>query len=120
MKQHFIKSSLAAVMLTGALAGCATSVDWGGPLLHYRYDYDSRPVVSQAPIVAPAPSVTYTPTVTYTEPAVVYRDPALTRDPDSVITYRGYREPAVTTYYGQPTVIYGYQSPSIPYIDKGQ
>jgi hypothetical protein len=82
-------------------------------------------VVSQSPVVVPAPTVTYTPPVTYSEPAVVYRDPALTRDPDSVITYRGYREPVVTTYYGQsyygqPTVIYGYQSPSIPYIDKGQ
>ena len=120
MKQNFIKSSLAAVALTGALAGCATSVDWGGPLLHYRYNYDSRPVVSQAPVVAPAPVVTYTPAMTYDEPTVVYRDPALTRDSDSVITYRGYLEPAVTTYSRQPTVIYGYQSPSIPYIDKGQ
>ena len=75
MKQHFIKSSLAAVVLTGALAGCATSVDWGGPLLHYRYDYDSRPVVSQAPVVAPAPTVTYSPAVTYTERVPIAVDP---------------------------------------------
>ena len=97
-----------ALLVSGALAGCATTVDWGGPLLHYRYNYDSRPVVSSAPVVVPAPAVTYN------EPAVVYRESTVSRDPDSVVTYRTYRD------YDRPTVIYGYQSPAFPYIDKGQ
>jgi len=113
MRQHIVKSSLAALLVTGALAGCATSVDWGGPLLHYRYRYDSRPVVSEAPVAVPAPAVAYD------EPAVVYRESTVTRYPDAGVTYRTYRDPAVT-YYDRPTVIYGYQSPSFPYNDKGQ
>ena len=96
-----------------ALAGCATTVDWGGPLLHYRYNYDAQPVVSSTPVVVPAPAVTYN------EPAVVYRESTVSRDPGSVVTYRTYRDPVVT-YYDRPTVIYGYQSPAFPYIDKGQ
>ena len=51
MKQQIVRSSLVALLVSGALAGCATTVDWGGPLLHYRYNYDSRPVVSEAPVV---------------------------------------------------------------------
>jgi hypothetical protein len=35
------------------------------------------------------------------------------------VIYRTYRDPIVT-YYDRPTVIYGYQSPAFPYIDKGQ
>jgi len=113
MKQQIVRSSLVALLASGALAGCATTVDWGGPLVHYRYNYDSRPVVSEAPVVVPAPAVTYN------EPAVVYRESTVSRDPDSVVTYRTYRDPIVT-YYDRPTVIYGYQSPAFPYIDKGQ
>jgi len=113
MKQQIVKSSLVAVLVSGALAGCATTVDWGGPLLHYRYNYDSRPVVSEAPVVVPAP------TVTYNEPAVVYRESTISRYPDSVVTYRTYRDPVVT-YYDRPTVVYGEPSPSFPYVDKGQ
>ena len=45
MKRGFLKAALAAVAAGGLLAGCATTVDWGGPLGHYRYHYDSRPVV---------------------------------------------------------------------------
>ena len=40
MKQQIVKSSLVALLVSGALAGCATTVDWGGPLLHYRYNYE--------------------------------------------------------------------------------
>lgn len=113
MKQQIVRSSLVALLVSGALAGCATTVDWGGPLLHYRYNHDSRPVVSEAPVVVPAPAVTPN------EPAVVYHESTVSRDPDSVVTYRTYRDPIVT-YYDRPTVIYGYQSPAFPYIDKGQ
>ena len=113
MKQQIVRSSLVALLVSGALAGCATTVDWGGPLLHYRYNYDSRPVVSEAPVVVPAPAVTYN------EPAVVYHESTVSRDPGSVVTYRTYRDPIVT-YYDRPTVIDGYQSPAFPYIDKGE
>jgi hypothetical protein len=113
MRQHIVKTSLTALLITGALAGCATSVDWGGPLLHYRYNYDSRPVVSEAPVVVPARGATYD------EPAVVYRESTVTRYPDSTVTYRTYREPVVTDNH-RPTVVYGYQAPTFPYGDKGQ
>src|SRR6476620_12142750 len=105
MTLRIVKTALAALLVTGALAGCATSVDWGGPLLHYRYSYDSRPVVSEAPVAVPAPAVAYD------EPAVVYRESTVTRYPDAGVTYRTYRDSAVT-YYDRPPVIYGYQSPS--------
>jgi len=36
MKQQIVKSSLVALLVSVALAGCATTVDWGGPLLQYR------------------------------------------------------------------------------------
>ena len=45
MKRRFLRAALAAVAAGGLLCGCATTVDWGGPLGHYRYHYDSRPVV---------------------------------------------------------------------------
>jgi hypothetical protein len=45
MKHRVLKAALAGVAAGGLLAGCATTVDWGGPLVHYRYHYDSRPVV---------------------------------------------------------------------------
>ena len=45
MKQAILKAALVVVGATGLLAGCATTVDWGGPLGHYRYHYDSRPIV---------------------------------------------------------------------------
>ena len=126
MKQRMMKSAVAALLVSGALAGCATSVDWGGPLLHYRYNYDSRPVVSEEPVVVPAP------VVSYRDPPVVYRESTVTQYPDSGVTTRTYREPVVTyrepvvtnrepvVTYREPTVIYGYQSPSVPYQEHGQ
>ena len=45
MRHGVLKATFAAIAASGLLAGCATTVDWGGPLGHYRYHYDSRPVV---------------------------------------------------------------------------
>jgi hypothetical protein len=112
MNQRMVKSALGVLLVSGALAGCATSVDWGGPLLHYRYNYDSRPVVSEEPVVVPAPAVAYR------DPPVVYRESTVTQYLDTGVTSRAYREPVLT--YRQPTVIYGYQSPSVPYQEHGQ
>jgi hypothetical protein len=69
MNQRLIKAVLAGMGCAGLLAGCATTVDWGGPLLHYRYHYDSRPIVYE-----PESTVTYSEHgVTYASPSVVYR-----------------------------------------------
>ena len=70
MKHGYVKATFASVVAAGFLAGCATTVDWGGPLGHYRYSYDSRPVVTvpadthdsyyyQAPTTYSPPVVTY-------------------------------------------------------------
>ncbi len=70
MRHAFVKTAIAAGC-AALVGGCATTVDWGGPLLHYHYGYDSRPVVERT-----APAVVYDePAVTYREPAVVYREP---------------------------------------------
>ena len=112
MIQRISKSVLAALVAGGAVAGCATTVDMGGPLLHYRYNYDSRPVVSESTVTVPAP------VVTYREPGIVYRESEVTAYPESGVVYRTYRDPLYT--YRGPTVVYGYQSPSVPYKDSGQ
>jgi hypothetical protein len=69
MKHRFLRVALAAAGACGLLAGCATTVDWGTPLGHYRYSYDSRPVVHDddtyhydtyhAPAIVDRPAVTY-------------------------------------------------------------
>ena len=69
MKHGFLKAALASVVAAGLLAGCATTVDWGTPLGHYRYSYDSRPVVT---VPADHDSYYYEPPATYTAPAVTY------------------------------------------------
>ena len=112
MNQRVVKSAVAALFASGALAGCATSVDWGGPLLHYRYNYDSRPVTVQEPVMVPAP------TSSYGAPPAVYRESTVTQYPDSRTTYRAYGEPVVT--YRQPTVIYSYPVQPSPFTDKGE
>ena len=69
MTRAGLRTVLVAVGLGALAAGCATTVDMGGPLGHYRYSYDSR-------IVYQEPSVVYRtePTVVYrTEPRIVYR-----------------------------------------------
>ena len=70
MKHRFFRIALAAAGACGLLAGCATTVDWGTPLGHYRYSYDSRPMVYDndgtyhadayhAPAIVDRPAVTY-------------------------------------------------------------
>jgi hypothetical protein len=44
-----IRIAMAAIAAGALLGGCATTVDWGGPLGHYRYHYDSRPIVYSSP-----------------------------------------------------------------------
>jgi hypothetical protein len=48
MKHRVLKAAVAGMAFCGLLTGCATTVDWGGPLGHYRYHYDSRPVVTSS------------------------------------------------------------------------
>jgi len=69
MKHGFLKATLASVVAAGFLAGCATTVDWGTPLGHYRYSYDSRPVVT---VPADHDSSYYQAPATYSAPAVTY------------------------------------------------
>jgi hypothetical protein len=47
MRHGILKAMAGCAGLCGLLAGCATSVDMGGPLGHYRYSYDSRPVIHE-------------------------------------------------------------------------
>jgi len=136
---------LAALMAGGLVAGCATTVDMGGPLGHYRYNYDSRPVVSESITV---PSVTYrtTPTVTYrSTPAVTYQAaPTVTYQTTPTVVYPStqssvtYATPSVTYETTTPTGTYRerivYQDPTLryyepmatyalnpsPFADKGQ
>lgn len=67
MKHGFLKTALAGMAAGGLLAGCATTVDWGGPLGHYRYHYDSRPVVYSSTTT----DAYYRHPTTYSEPVVV-------------------------------------------------
>ena len=61
-----VKWTLAALALSGLLAGCATTVEMGGPFAYYRYHFDSgAPVVYES-----APAVVYR-----SSPTVVYRAP---------------------------------------------
>lgn len=68
MKHGFLKAAFAGAAAAGLLAGCATTVDWGGPLGHYRYHYDSRPVVYSS-----TTDTYYHEPSTYESPAVVDR-----------------------------------------------
>jgi hypothetical protein len=75
MKHRFLKAALAGLAAAGFLGGCATTVDWGGPLGHYRYHYDSRPVVygytydndtyARTPSTYEAPAVVERPIVSF-------------------------------------------------------
>ena len=140
MSHRIGKAVFGAAAAGVLLAGCATTVDWGGPLGHYRYDYDSRPVVSESTVTVPAPAVTtYTaptttyvapatttymaPTTTYVAPATTYTAPVTTYG-TPVTTYREsgivYREPTSITYYGSSAAPTLYPTPSLPYSDHGQ
>jgi len=70
MKHRVLKTALAAMAAAALLAGCATTVDWGGPLVHYRYHYDSRPVVYASPSTDSYDTY-YRPPATYDQPVVV-------------------------------------------------
>ena len=146
MNHHAAKTAFAALVAGGLLAGCATTVDMGGPLLHYRYNYDSRPVVSESTV--PERAVTYyapvvrdtTPSVTYSAPAATYETQATVRTYAApVTTYSApvttyYTTPATTTWresrvvYPDPVVTYYeprvvlemHPSPSLAYKDHGQ
>ena len=140
MSHRMGKAMFGAAAAGVLLAGCATTVDWGGPLGHYRYDYDSRPVVSESTVTVPAPTVTYREpavtysapaattyvapaTTTYTAPATTYTAPVTTYC-TPVTTYREsgvvYREPTSITYYGPSGTSTLYPTPSSPYRDHAQ
>ena len=131
MSHRMGKAVFGAAAAGVLLAGCATTVDWGGPLGHYRYNYDSRPVVSESTVTVPAPTVTYRePVVTYSAPVTTYTAPATTHTAPvttyntPVTTYREsgvlYREPTSITYYGPSVTSTLYPTPSLPYQDHGQ
>jgi len=131
MSHRMGKAVFGAAAAGVLLAGCATTVDWGGPLGHYRYNYDSRPVVSESTVTVPAPTVTYRePVVTYSAPVTTYTAPATTHTAPvttyntPVTTYREsgvlYREPTSITYYGPSGTSTLYPTPSLPYQDHGQ
>ena len=147
MSHRMGKAMFGAAAAAVLVGGCATTVDWGGPLGHYRYDYDSRPVVSGSTVTVPAPVVTYrepaatysapaattytAPTTTYTAPtattetvpATTYTAPVTTYG-TPVTTYREsgvvYREPTSITYYGPSGTPTLYPTPSLPYQEHGQ
>ena len=118
MTHHAAKTAFAALVAGGLLAGCATSVDMGGPLLHYRYNYDSRPVVSES--TTPDRAVIYRePEVRYMTPSVTYRTPAVTYEAPATVTYTApattYRAPVttsapVTTYHAPPATTTWHES----------
>ena len=145
MKHAIVKTGLAALVGGGLLAGCATTVDMGVAPAHYRYSYDSRPVVSEGTVVRdrvvsyPAPEVVYRErtyvypdrerTYTYPAPAATYDsrtptyDQQARRDEGPTVIYRESRvierDPSVTYY--RPSVVYElHPSPSLPYQDHGQ
>ena len=115
---HMLAKTTLAALAAGILAGCATTVDMGGPLGHYRYD--SRPLASETTVVpervvtTPAPDVAYREkTYVYSEPTVTYVPPA--RNDDAAVVYRESRvverAPSVTyvprvTTDSAPTVVY--------------
>ena len=118
------KPILAALMAGGLVAGCATTVDMGGPLGHYRYNYDSRPVVSESITV---PSVTYrtTPTVTYqTTPTVTYQTtPTVTYQSAPTVTYQTtptvvYPSDQSSVTYAAPSVTYETSTPTVTYRER--
>jgi hypothetical protein len=73
MNHGFLKAAFAGVAAAGLLTGCATTVDWGGPLGHYRYHYDSRPVVYSSTTDTYYHEPYYHQPSTYESPAIVDR-----------------------------------------------
>ena len=121
MSHRMGKAMFGAAAAAVLVAGCATTVDWGGPLGHYRYDYDSRPVVSESTVTVPAPAVSYRePAVTYSAPATTaYTAPTTTYTAPATTTYTA---PATTytapvTTYTAPVTTYG--TPVTTYRESG-
>ena len=122
---HMVAKTGIAALAAGMLAGCATTVDMGGPLGHYRYD--SHPVaaetmtVPERVVTSPVPDVVYREkTYVYREPTVTYV-PRVTTDSAPVVVYRESRvvaEPTVTWY--SPPVVYGADDDWLRYQDHGQ
>lgn len=131
MNHRVAKAVFGALGSSVLVAGCATTVDWGTPLGHYRYNYDSRPVVSESTVTVPAPAATTTTTyvapaatTTYVSPTgttTTYSAPVTTYSVPST-TYRESRivyPDTTVTYYGSPSYTL-HPTPSLPYTDRGQ
>lgn len=127
MNHYAAKTAFAALVAGGLLAGCATTVDMGGPLGHYRYNYDSRLVsetvtVPERTVTYRAPEVRYTTpssvtaTTTYSAPVTTYNAPVTTTWRESRVIYPD----PVVTYYEPRVVLEMHPSPSLEYKDHGQ
>lgn len=99
MNHRITKSALAGAALAALLGGCATTVDMGGPLGHYRYHADTLPTSDDTAATYHEQTVT-----TYGQPAVVERSaPAVTYREHSVTRYD---EPAVVVRPSEPAAVY--------------
>src|SRR5512142_3073699 len=99
MNHRIAKSALAGAALAALLTGCATTVDMGGPLGHYRYHADTLPTSDDTAATYHEQTVT-----TYGQPAVVERSaPAVTYREHSVTRYD---EPAVVVRPSEPAAVY--------------
>ena len=125
MNRYVAKTALTAIVAGGLLGGCATTVDMGGPLGHYRYNYDSRLAVSDSDALADR-AITYrAPDVRYTTPSVTYASPIATYESPATVTYTA----PVTTYgavttYSAPVTTYTnpvtkYRAPITTYTAPG-
>src|SRR6478736_4405468 len=93
MTRVSLKTALAAAGIGALMTGCATTVDMGGPLGHYRYHYQSGVAYDATPT-----------TVYRTEPTTVYKTTPTTvyRTENETV----YRTTPSTVYSTQPTVVY--------------
>jgi hypothetical protein len=122
MKHRITKSALAGAALAALLAGCATTVDMGGPLGHYRYHADTLPTSDDTTATYHEQTVTtYGPSavVERPAPAVTYREHSVTRYDEPVAVRPSepaavYREHSVTKY-DQPAVVVRPVEPALTY-----
>ena len=113
MDHHIAKSALAGAALAALLAGCATTVDMGGPLGHYRYHADTLPTSDDTAATYHEQTVrTYGPSavVERPAPAVTYREHSVTKYDQPAVVVRPlepaptYREHTVTRY-DEPAIV---------------